>query len=577
MDSRFNFKLFDVSGTTLTELTPLFKTINFRWKKQNNDVYYRKEISSKLRFKKDDFDLLLDIDTNSKGCDNLFEICDFCFTPTGTTVFDGFLNTKKGEFDCDNCWVDISPDNIDRYTCLTEDICDEEINIFRCVNISDRVTAKTFYGDIECKTCNQQFDPIPPIQPQDTFAQCFSTADPAEYGWTVTKNEYQVLTFPQDIALLKTEYCREVFTGANAPSMDIAWMQIAPNKWARPLTTIFVNSTYEEIGGRPTWTYEYSIVGYSQENDAPLEFDNGIRMCDLIDCLTESCGHNIISNFFNCNPDNSNPTNIAYDYASQCLENIVIYDLFDVIISDGSADNNSTISNITFCKLRNIFEKMFNVFFVIDDDNNLRIEHISYFNQVQGLDLTQGKYSKYLDGKNKFKYDRLNIPARETWKWQFESSQDFASCDFIYDCSTTDRTEEFSIDCVNADIGYLTNQDEDEFSSSEGFVFMALDENDFIMTEDGILNGCLRLCSLQENLFIYDRPIKFATFNGGDIEFESTKAIKSQDKIRIPFCCEDFILFNPNQLVKTKLGWGQIKVADYDSFSETLELELTHF
>jgi hypothetical protein len=573
-DSRYNFELEIITGdtsavTSIVELSPLFQTLKFNWQRENDECFHRLEIESSLKFKKEDFEIIFALDQESLGCDNVFSITDYCQDDTGVTVFNGFLNTKEGTYDCDSCTVNISPSNFDEYTCLLDEHCETEINIFDCVPESGRTSVESFYGEIECRNCVERWDddndPIPDnvirIQPENVdVVVCL----PSGESWTVVNTD-RTIFFDIDTEIVdvtvRTRYCRERYEGALPPSSDPLWQNIEPNVWVRPLNTAYV--------GGGVW----SIAGYNNTNGDTFAFDNGIKLTDILQCLADQCDLEVKSDFFNYNSDDTHPNNSAYAFAEECLSCVVVFDNFDITISDGDADNNSSIANISFCKMREILRNMYNVKFIIDD-GCLRVEHVSYFNESLpiGLDLTLPKYDKYTVGTNIFEYDKLQIPNSESWKWQYDSTVGFESKPFTYSCATNDSDEEYDLECVNTDISWMTAQNEEDLDE-DGFTFIATDNNGVIING----NTCHTWCSLQENLLNYNRPVSTAQFNGGTIEFESVLPLKIQSqKIRIPICCNDYLNFSPNMKVKTKLGEGIIESAIYDSYSESLELTLRY-
>lgn len=74
----------------------------------------------------------------------------------------------------------------------------------------------------------------------------------------------------------------------------------------------------------------------------------------------------------------------------------------------------------------------------------------------------------------------------------------------------------------------------------------------------------------------WNRPQQYGTMNDQISKFYSYKRTRKQEPIQIQLCCSDYTTFDPKDLVKTQLGWGEILSAKYSEPSEVLTVELLH-
>jgi len=72
----------------------------------------------------------------------------------------------------------------------------------------------------------------------------------------------------------------------------------------------------------------------------------------------------------------------------------------------------------------------------------------------------------------------------------------------------------------------------------------------------------------------YNRPLAEGTVNGTPSVLNLPKRIRKQISVQFPLCCLDD--FNPNELITTGLGNGQVLEAEYSLSSKKLLVELAY-
>nr|DAQ56064.1 MAG TPA: hypothetical protein [Caudoviricetes sp.] len=154
----------------------------------------------------------------------------------------------------------------------------------------------------------------------------------------------------------------------------------------------------------------------------------------------------------------------------------------------GNYDQAAQKAEITFEQVMNMLRDCFRCYWFIDDDNRLRIEHISYF--MKGLsytspniqlDLTK-KYDKFnkktvLYAQEATSYNKDDLSSRYEFNWMDDSTDTFD--DMEIDVNSvyiqSDKTEEINSEVFSTDIDLMLYAP-DKFSS-DGFALMMADKS----------------------------------------------------------------------------------------------------
>jgi len=220
-------------------------------------------------------------------------------------------------------------------------------------------------------------------------------------------------------------------------------------------------------------------------------------------------------------------------------------------------------------KIWNIFHSITNVAGV----KTLRIEHWTYWDGANGIDLTTLDGGKYIVGKDDFKTD-AEVPNFESFAYQESYRPKFLTKRITYPpaCATT-QGDERTARQLNTDFGGLI---ENPDAGLEGFFLMATHDvggGQYLMnTLGGEANGAFAWENILPALWADGRFHPDATANVPGYVVNSVRKTREQVPITIQFCCDD--TFEPSELVNTQLGWGEVKSAEEDTEHATLKLSL---
>lgn len=571
------------------EAFPANNKIQWTYNKESGQVFYRKTLKTKLKFINDskqsidDFTKLYQVERSAFKCEGVYldveKRCGELWSP----VYRGVLSLIEGEWDVSNCVLLIEPRIADRYECMLDN-WDRTLSIYdgRQTGLRPTVTnLKSFDGNLIdtflCRYVDRLVNgELPPLI--DTPC-AFTLPEPRE-TWGIAQHYFQELVDPEDSPNRRVWICvlyaREIGLWSFDPGPP--WIYLGPgpggfDNYARPITE-----------------------GLFDLEGNPVVFRNGLRLTDVIRWLAGSydpqeqwnlnlCELPVISNFFNISPDATNPDNYAYQKAAEYCQSLSFHSISDVM--HPYASDPDTVWEISFKQLLDDLKTMFNVYWEIDDDGNLRIEHISYFARNRMMNLTTEENRKYIDGAFKYTYNDYEVPKFELWKWQVQSrDEDFEGKPIEYNSLCSNNKEFKTIEFVASNIHtnifdiviypgkYSEANDQFVLMSTNGFETVKFAQG--LLTGDQKINGCLAWANLVDYFHQYNRPNWIGKLNNEEKNFFSVMNVRKQEKFSLPLCCEDTINFNPDILVKTQLGWGQIGSAILDEPGNLLTLETLH-
>lgn len=272
----------------------------------------------------------------------------------------------------------------------------------------------------------------------------------------------------------------------------------------------------------------------------------------------------IISNFFQINP---------LVVSADCLPGVVNYykylafaNLSD--IQEPIPSNLSTRGMVSFAQVMDDLKIIFGVEWYIDDGYNLRIEHETLFEGVQGLDLTQSKYSKYMDGTDKYSYDLDEYPRQEEFKVIGHDQFVRLTYSGVSRVKKNKNSKSYSTTKIHTDYVRIFNGGND---GGEGLFLFACDVNYNMLNASA--NGLLKPFSLVKNFHTYSRPDLYAVMEAIDTDidlnkssgiiFNSLKPTKKQAEISFPFCCEDE--FDFKKQILTPMGLGYVDKGSFET------------
>ena len=581
MLERYTFFVDDGGGET--QVYPRVNTLVFNDTPDDTNKFYRKVLQTRMLFAGADY-ALLKAEEDADTC----SVWDFIIKYETVEVFRGFIrfNTSSiAEIDVSNCRLNVKVQSSDDYTCFLRE-WETEFNILTGI---DKVSANTLQGTIEVITCDDT--PGGAIDPEDYPTPITDCISPGE-GWTLI--DQLVNTGGGNDTVFST-YIREVITvacsgGVPVPPVGDGWILIADNcptdaDYARavPVTALVVSidlSAGELYRATASVLRGLTFDG-SDYNSTPI--DNGVLLNDILTFYVP-CELTVVSDFFNINPDATAPANSYYTYATDYLQEIIVWQKSDV--KRPGAANNATNGKWNYKSLLSQLRVLFDVRYQITS-TTFRIEHASYYGAalVNGEDLATD-HADRIAGKHSYQTDDGRVPKSERWQFMEAVSEDFQGEPITYTCFSDESANEatYVADRVNCDMGNIMNTPDSY--ADDGFVFGAAYEVSgsyyLIVTESELtanvllLNGPLCIPNLLANLHTYERPLISGTLNGAPTTFDSAIRRKRQTALVIPFGAADYFAWNPADLVNTQMGWGEVDNASWNAATCQLTLNVNH-
>lgn len=247
---------------------------------------------------------------------------------------------------------------------------------------------------------------------------------------------------------------------------------------------------------------------------------------------------------------------------------------------------------ITFQQIMSMLANTYKLYWFIEDDK-LRIEHILYFKNGGSyvlspetvLDLTQiankRNYKPIAFGQSSYKFDKPEMSSRYEFSWMDDCTKVFNGypIEILSKYVEADKKEDITVSNFTSDIDYmLCNPDN---ISQDGFAIFAANLVDgqykvpFVsLMFDNVIselqNGFLAFVNLQPTYWIYDLPARRARINEKEITVKGIERKKKQ-KVVFPIGQDDI---NPNGIIKTFVGNGQISKLSVNLSSRSAEAEL---
>ena len=303
-------------------------------------------------------------------------------------------NWKEFEFtyrDCkfneDEKTATITFANIDNLACIIK-----KWNVdYNIVNVPYLVESKAAISSrMQFVTVNAQYGPDAPAPGYELldgfiaidgnkfflFARETSTIQP-EPGWQEDEAEgVYAINWSINYPTLNADIVR-IEDDINPPDNISNWILIV-NRWFNS-----VNIRY--------WVKDTDIA----DNSYNVAYKNGRKLKDVINYLFAQmgCGVTVISSFlFSDNYENetSPGTNNYVTGVLNQLTNIVIHQTTD--IKRPNATQQATNLNVSLKELLEALQVLFDVQCFIDENGFFRIEHVSYFDEQVGIDISDSKY-----------------------------------------------------------------------------------------------------------------------------------------------------------------------------------------
>ena len=241
--------------------------------------------------------------------------------------------------------------------------------------------------------------------------------------------------------------------------------------------------------------------------------------------------------------------------------------------------------------LRNVYQ----LYWFIDADNRLRIEHIRWFknggsyasNSTIGIDLTEllekRNATAWAYGVNEYTYEKEEMPQRYQFEWMDDERIPFKgdAIEILSPAVTEGKVENVSVGSFSSDIDYMLLNP--SVFSQDGFALIGATGSGnswsvpfLSYVQQGITttlqNGYLAYVHLQPYYWVYDLPAKSVKINGTTYSLTYVSRRKQQ-RVTIPLGASDpdFV-----KLVKTEIGNGEIRAVSIPLSSRVAQVTLNY-
>lgn len=267
------------------------------------------------------------------------------------------------------------------------------------------------------------------------------------------------------------------------------------------------------------------------------------------------------------------------------VDNLLLFQKTDV--KRPNVTGNATIANTTFEDILKSICNIFNLRWDITDEGVFVIEHVSFFSRTIGLNLIGRRDARFRVGSNKYTYDADNMPRRELFRMADEkfSAGDFKGLPIIYNNACVNKGEgedrDWIADNIMTDVTLALNNpsSESQVVSEDGFVLIACDDENSIISEEPILSGntlnnVISWAHLHRDYWRHERVFNVFTMNDVQTTALSVVPTRKQVPLRVSLCCGE--AFDPEDLVITELGEGYVLEATFELYNEELSLTLLY-
>lgn len=261
-------------------------------------------------------------------------------------------------------------------------------------------------------------------------------------------------------------------------------------------------------------------------------------------------------------------------------------------VTKGDYDRPAQKAPITLQQVTNMLRDCFRCYWYIEN-NKFKIEHIQFFRNggsynsaTIGVDLT--KLQNIRNGKNwsfatnSWSFDKVDMPERYQFEWMDDVTEPFegSPIEVISKYVTAGKIETINISNFTSDIDYMILNPGSV--SDDGFALFAAVKNgntyelpflDFSFGAGKLVlqNGILAMRYLQPTFYIYDLPAYNVEINGSQVRALGIDRKKKQT-LNYPSIDDP----DPMQLIKTKLGNGQIEKISINLCSRMNKLTLKY-
>jgi hypothetical protein len=595
----------------------------------SGQIFYRRKINTDLRFGghkyKDEYDYFWRIfrasGANAIGrCGEIRirhqEKCDGRWN----TLWTGVFSVARGRFERSRCVFSIKPDPVDRYACimrrmdtkynvLEQDSETLDVPIMASLDISISATDLTGTQDYELATSVvDDFGCTIYVNWRESVRMPCASGSPSAPGtpgWTLrsnycSSNGYAIYTraptiawtFGDPVAGSWATFVDDAFGGYGAdpvpPDNTCDWYLGGGEGFTNPGYSV---GCYDGISGtayernKPWYLCRpvYSIVADTETFSRARDF------AEALDAMYAPCGGTVVSDFLEINPVGDAVGYISGDnYVTgedNKVANLKLVQMSDAV---SQTSNPATIGNLTLKEILLLLQSM-RLYWDIDDNGDLRIEHWTYWQSVAGIDVRAKKNTE----ADAFLALDENPPRAEICTWVFAKGPDFVGKDITYSppCASEDDTtsKKYDFKPFVTDLPtIIQTRATNTFNiTKEGFLVIACEagtndvavENGAI-TSNAAANMHLSWANLHDHYWRNDRLLPSGNMNGVDTDFDGFVPNIRQDEFGVDMCCA-MRYFNPRDRVTCNLSQSlksqtQVKRAIYNPSTGWLKLTLLH-
>lgn len=610
---------------TLTRDTDTFEVFpegfyagSFKYEQQEGQLFFKRSYNGDLSFRGSDYIYLKNRYDAGNYCDIYELLIEKKVSGEYQVEWMGYFSMTDGKFDFDKCRFKVNPTNQDKYNCILNNwetkyniltlnkksIISDSLSFYFFVSYFS-VSPPSSFGCgldlIKTKTtiytdCDTEFGDCEAVDVSYTVGLYANELKLMEKGvipigswtkWTDAENCDQYLTaFINDKIDNYDVYFRSFISGGNALPADDDVLLIA--NVCQPDDCSQISPTPADLGYAGEWYMAQSRGGLtfwlktSYYNGQKIDTSNlitykGIYVPDVIKyLLAQTCPDSfsspvLISDFL------MNSTNPVTKIASKTNY------LYLVQKSDAkrpSASNPATKGETSFRELMDSLYNIFQLWWYIDDSNNLVIIHQSEIEGHLGIDITINPYIKTTAHKNTVEFDKSLLFRYETWTFMESKGIDFTGTSIEYDelCTVKDsesKTKTYDISVITTDIGYI--QTGIDKISDDGFALLAADASNNVINEVGVitgsdqLNGHLALSNLQDKYWRHNRILMTGKMNGNQETFISSQKIRKLSEHNIIYCGT----FDPLKQITTEQGIAIVNEAEFFTLDNKLVLNMS--
>lgn len=446
----------------------------------------------------------------------------------------------------------------------------------------------------------------------------------ADYAaaWYAANPTFSLVSF-SSIALYRLIWRRQRYVvtcefGASSPPAGTGWTLLTDDcaidntaTYVRPPTLPYTHGgLYHGTAGPtppasppcPSWTQVQDFwfnadpmyVCYNSASANVVTMNRGRTMQSVMELMVEGseCGlEGCASDFFEWDAPGDAagyaPGINYYTGAPNQVNHLLLFQKTDAILP--GASQGAAIGYLTIAEVMTMFRVAFRCFWDISDDGYLRVEHVSYWEGLFGIDVSS--QPERIEISSISGVDS-GIPRLEKARWAEARGIDFIGKDIIYDESCAsggdkEGTLEWSPGKFTTDIEFII--DDPQEISKEGFFLMACTITSGVhmaIVDNGAISGLpitnapLSWANLQRDFWTWDRFLPRANMNGLDTAFDNFLPTVQQEGVSFKACCSllDFDASRRiNGALARRLGvLGTVQTATLNLYTDRLSLVLRY-